>query len=134
VAAPLTPSAPATPTSAPDATTHSATPTSPKPTGKDVDHPVCLAVRSAMLTAQQKAVTDKNEPRRLANDFKGAATALRTQAQKTKNTDLKTTLGKIAAAFDALGADVAAGKPTDADQKKIADVGPHLDELCPQKA
>ena len=123
-AAPTTPS-----TSAP--VTH----TTPKPEPKDVDHTVCLAVRSALLTAQQKVSgADKNSKRRMGADYKDVGTALRTQAGKTKDSDLKSTLNQFASDYEALGSDVAAGRNTDADLKKITDLGPHLDELCPQKS
>jgi hypothetical protein len=122
---------------APTAPTTSApvTPTTPKPEPKDVDHTACLAVRSAMLTAQQKVSgADKTSKRRMGTDYKEVGTALRTQAGKTKNSDLKTTLTQFASDYEALGSDVAAGRNTDADLKKITDLGPHLDELCPQKS
>jgi hypothetical protein len=130
VAAVVTPSATASPTpSAPVA------PTTPKPPPKDVDHTACQAVRGAMLTAEQKVVgVDKSSKRRMGADFKEVGTALRTQAQKTKDSDLKTVLTQFAGVYETLGTDVAAGKNTDADQKKITELGPRLDELCPQKS
>src|ERR1051326_7211763 len=87
-AAPSTP----TPTPTPDK------PTSTPSVGKDVDHTVCTAVRTALLSAQQKVAADKESPRRMGVDYKNAASALRTQATKTKNSELKTTLETLASA------------------------------------
>lgn len=121
-------SAPATPAAT------SADP-APTPTPTDVDHPACLAVHEAMQTAQQKVTgPDKNSRRRTGNDYKDVATALRAQAQKTKDADLKSTLTQFAADYDQIASDVQNGRNTDADQKKIEDLGPHLDQLCPQKS
>ncbi len=133
VAAVGTPSEPPTSTASP--TPGKPTPTTtPKPAAKDVDHPVCVAVRTAMLTAQQKVGgTDKADPRKMGNDFKAAGIALRGQALKTKNTDLRATLEQVGTDYENLGANVAAKRPTDTDLKKIAEIGPHLDQLCPQK-
>ena len=125
---------PSQPESSPSSTA-SPTPTPvPTTTAKDVDHAVCVAVRADLLTAQQKVGgADKSDPRKMGADFKAAGTALKSQAQKTKVAELKTTLVQLAADYTALGANVAAKRPTDADLKKIADIGPKLDELCPQK-
>ncbi|GAA1978827.1 hypothetical protein [Catenulispora subtropica] len=134
--APSTPSAsaatPATPSADP-------TPTPDKPAstpsvGKDVDHTACTAVRQALLTAQQKVETDKDSPRRMGQDYKTAATALRTQATKTKNSELKSTLETLGTAYSALGTDTTAHASTEADQKKVAEASKPLDTLCGAKS
>src|SRR5258708_1544164 len=107
-----TPSAPA-----------SSTPSKAAP--KDVDHTVCQAVRADLSTGQQKVGgTDKASPRKMGADFKAAGDSLRSESQKTKDTELKATLTQLATDYDSLGANVAAKRPTDADLKKIAEIGP----------
>jgi hypothetical protein len=124
------------PTTAAPSTTPTSTPS--KPAAKDVDHTTCEAVRAILLTAQTKVGgADKSSPRRMGADFKAAGTAIRGEAQKTKNTDLKSTLTQMATDYETLGTNVAAGRSkatTDADLKKISDIGPHLDDLCPEKS
>ena len=131
-------------TTVPHPTTTSAAPTTtpppstPKPAPKDVDHTACTAVRAGLLLAEQKVGgADKSSPRRMGADFKAAGVAIRAESLRTKNSDLKATLTQLATDYETLGSDVSAGKPketTDADLKKITDMGPKLDELCPQKS
>ncbi|MFD0632684.1 hypothetical protein ACFQ9X_14875 [Catenulispora yoronensis] len=133
-------------TSTPSASTAPATTPSPQPTptpdkpsstpsvGKDVDHTACTAVRQALLTAQQKVESDKDSPKHMGADYKTAATALRTQATKTKNTELKTTLQALANAYSGLGSDTTAHASTEADQKKVAEAAKPLDTLCGAKS
>jgi hypothetical protein len=112
----------------------SATPT-PTPTvaGKDVDKTVCPAVRTDIATAKDKAETDKASAKKAGTDLKTLGTQLRTQATKTKVTQLKSTLSTLGTEYQTLGTDTAAGKPTTADEAKIADNGAKLDELCAEK-
>lgn len=124
-----------TPSASAASSTPTPTPTPDKPTstpsvGKDVDHTACTAVRTALLTAQQKVETDKESPRRMGLDYKNAATALRTQATKTKNHELKSALDTLASAYSGLGADTAARASTEADQKKVTEAAKPLDTLC----
>lgn len=134
---PLTPGTPAASSAAtptPDPTPTPDKPASTPSVGKDVDHPVCVAVRQALLTAQQKVETDKESPKRMGQDYKTAATALRTQATKTKNTELKTTLETLGNAYSNLGADTTAHDSTDGDKKKVAEAAKPLDTLCGAKS
>ncbi|MBW8807208.1 MAG: hypothetical protein JF587_25660 [Catenulisporales bacterium] len=115
------------------------TPTPDKPTstpsvGKDVDHTVCTAVREALLTAQQKVAADKESPRHMGTDYRTAAGALRTQAAKTKNSELKTTLEALASAYQGLGNDTIAHASTENDQKKVTEASKPLDTLCGAKS
>lgn len=122
-------------TSSTSAASPTPTPTPDKPTstpsvGKDVDRSACTAVREALLTAQQKVAADKESPRRMGTDYRTAASALRSQALKTKNSELKTTLESLASAYTGLGNDTTAHASTENDQKKVMEASKPLDTLC----
>ncbi|NUR62724.1 MAG: hypothetical protein HOV87_29325 [Catenulispora sp.] len=136
-ARPLTPTTPAATSAASPTPTPKPTPDKPTSTpsvGKDVDHTVCTAVRQALVTAQQKVETDKDSPHRMGQDYRTAASTLRSQAVKTKNTELKTVLETLGNAYSNLGADTAAHDSTDNDKKKVADAAKPLDTLCGAKS
>jgi len=132
-----TPSASA-PATAPSGDAGSASPdqsaSSSSSEGADVDHAACTAVRQALLTVQQKVEADKNSRSRMADDYKAAATTLRTQATKTKDSDLKTALQALANGYQALGADTSKHNSTTADLKKVTEDAKPLDTLCGAKS
>jgi hypothetical protein len=129
-----TPSASAVSTPSADASSASATPSTSASVGKDVDHAACTAVREDLLSTEQKVQADKSSPRHMATDYRNAAYNLRTQANKTKNTDLKDTLEQVASAYTTLGNDVANHDSTDTDMQKVADVSKPLATLCGAKS
>lgn len=136
---PLGATTPSASSAAPSTPSPSPTPTPDKPAstpsvGKDVDHTACTAVREALLTAEQKVQADKDSPRRMGQDYKNAAAALRTQATKTKNSELKSTLQALGNAYSNLGADTTAHASTESDQQKVADASKPLDTLCGAKS
>lgn len=134
---PLSPTPSATSAATPSAdasSSASATPSTSPSAGKDVDHAACTAVREDLLNTQQKVQADKNSPKRMGQDYKNAAYNLRTQAGKTKSTELKTTLDAVAAAYVTLGTDVTNHDPTDADLKKVEEVSQPLATLCGAKS
>jgi len=101
--------------------------------GKDVDHTACTNVREALQTLQQKVEADKSSPRRTGQDYKTAATALRTQATKTDNSELKSALRTLANDYSVLGTDTTNHNSTTADLKKVEDASTPLDTLCGAK-
>jgi hypothetical protein len=117
-----------------DPTSTPAKPTSTPSVGKDVDHTACTAVRQALLTAQQKLQTDKESPHKMGQDYKAAATAVRTQAAKTKNSELKSALETLGNAYAALGTDTTAHAATETDQRKVTEAAKPLDTLCGAKS
>lgn len=129
-----TPTATSAASPTPDPTPTPDKPSSTPSVGKDVDHTACTAVRQALLTAEQKVETDKDSPRRMSQDYKTAASALRTQAARTKNSELKTALETLGTAYYNLGSDTAAHDSTDSDKKKVADAAKPLDTLCGAKS
>jgi hypothetical protein len=129
-----TPSPSAASTPSTDVSSPSATPSTSASVGKDVDHTVCTTVREDLLNTQQKVLDDKNSPRHMSQDYKNAAYNLRTQATKTKNSDLKDTLQQVASAYTTLATDVANHDSIDSDLKKVAEVSQPLGTLCGAKS
>ena len=124
-----TPSAAATSPSAPSPSASSSS-AAPTPTPSDVDHAACGNVRDALETLSQKLQTDKDSASRSAQDYRNAGYALRTQGNKTKNSDLKAALKTIAADYLTVGYDAANHDSTDADLGKVAEASKPLGTLC----
>jgi hypothetical protein len=109
------------------AASSSATPT---PTPTDVDHAACTNVRDALETLNKKLVTDKDSASRSAQDFRNAGYALRTQGNKTKNSDLKSALKTVSSDYLTVGSDAANHESTTTDLGKASEDSKPLSTLC----